>query len=499
MEKIDVINNILQITIINIFVYLVFIKLTNYKQSNNKKVIIISIIGLIEAIIGTILVEHIEVLPSMILVYLLTSFVVSKLTENKFSYSILVTFISLTITYLIYIISIILSGVFLKIIFNDLNKDNIAILIGAIIIEGIVIWRIFKIKRLKDGLTFLKNTDKVNNIGFVGFALIGATMLIYSMYGIAEYFTYLFLGIIIESICMVIWIRKKITKYYKQKMKEKTIEELENEIEDKNKTIEKVLEENRKISTINHKYSSRIQALEKFSNEISNCPKIIENMKVEFGEDFEKFNEQIKILSTEYSKEIDKNIKHEEPLTKTGVFGIDNILKYMQEEANKSNIKFKLKITGNINYMVEKVISQSKLETMLGDHIKNAIIAISSSKNTYRSILTIIGIIDKCYEIVVYDTGIEFEIETLLKLGTKETTTHKETGGTGIGFMTTFETLKETKASLIIEEKHPIQNMDYTKAVIIKFDGKSEYRICSYRAEELKKNNKDKRIIIENI
>lgn len=52
----------------------------------------------------------------------------------------------------------------------------------------------------------------------------------------------------------------------------------------------------------------------------------------------------------------------------------------------------------------------------------------------------------------IYDSGIEFELETLKKLGLERITTHKKTGGSGIGFMTTFETLKECKASLIIEE-----------------------------------------------
>lgn len=78
--------------------------------------------------------------------------------------------------------------------------------------------------------------------------------------------------------------------------------------------------------------------------------------------------------------------------------------------------------------------------------------------------------------------------------GLKRITTHKSTGGSGIGFMTTFETLKQCKASLIIEE---YSDLEYTKAVIIKFDNKNEYRIHSYRAEEIKNKIKDNRIIIE--
>ena len=62
--------------------------------------------------------------------------------------------------------------------------------------------------------------------------------------------------------------------------------------------------------------------------------------------------------------------------------------------------------------------------------------------------------------------------------------------------MTTFETLSKTKGSLIIEEKYPMNNEDYTKVIKIRFDNKNEYRINSYRAEEIRKQNKDERILI---
>ena len=114
----------------------------------------------------------------------------------------------------------------------------------------------------------------------------------------------------------------------------------------------------------------------------------------------------------------------------------------------------------------------------------------------------------------IYDTGIEFEIDTLLKLGLEPITTHKDSGGSGIGFLTTFETLNEMKASLIIKElseklqtriKEITRRLSgsegnhYTKAVIIRFDNKHQYKIYSYRAKEIKEKNQDRKIIIEDI
>jgi len=148
-----------------------------------------------------------------------------------------------------------------------------------------------------------------------------------------------------------------------------------------------------------------------------------------------------------------------------------------------------LEINGDINKIIKEFIPQNKLETLLGDHIKDAIIAINSSEETNKEILLEIG----KNEISIHDTGIEFEIDTLLKLGLEQITTHKATGGSGIGFMTTFETLKECKASLEIEE---IKDSKYTKAVKVVFDGLNEYRIKSYREEEIRKQDTEKRIII---
>lgn len=499
MEKIDIINNVTKIIFINVYTYIVFTKLINYKENNNRKIVFILIISIIESILGTILIKRFPKIIITTMVYLFHSLAISQLTKNKLEFSIIVTFISFAITYLVYIISVALVAIILMLIEPDFPINSIYSLMLIICVEILLINRIFRIKRLKNGITFLKDNKKLNNIGIIGFAFIGITIIIYSIVSNTSEWqsgTYLFLGIVIESICMFIWIKQKITKYYKQKLKEKTIEELENEIKEKDKEIKNILEENQRIATINHKYSNRIKALEGFSNKVMSKPEIVENMKVEFGDEFLNFEKQVQKLSKEYTMEMEKNIENKIP--KTGIFGIDNILEYMNQEATKSNIKFNVKINGNVNYMIENIVEQSKLETMLGDHIKDAIIAINSSNNTNKNILLILGIIDEHYEVCIYDTGIEFEIPTLLKLGLEQITTHKATGGSGIGFMTTFETLKSTKASLIIEEKHPMNKTDYTKAVRISFDGKNEYRINTYRAEEIKKENKNGRIIIKN-
>lgn len=243
-----------------------------------------------------------------------------------------------------------------------------------------------------------------------------------------------------------------------------------------------------KVLEINHKYNHRLSAMERAVIKLGNEMQA----NTEFAEEYGDILDSLSELSKEYKAEIE-SINKTNKLPKTNIFSIDNLLDYMRQEAEKSKIEFKLEIEFDIKEIIENKISKNKLETLLTDHIRDAIIAIENSENENRKIEVKFSN-KEFYQVEFYDTGIEFEIETFLNLGLARTTTHKATGGTGIGFMTTFETLKECKASLEIEE---FNNKEYTKAVIIRFDDKNEYRIHSYRAEEIKNKIQDNRIIID--
>lgn len=421
-------NNIVKVCIMNILVYVNYIKLIDYKQNNLIKTIVIICFCLVQELISLLLIQYLPKSLLMLISYLLYGIIIATITKTKYKYSVVLTFISLTITYLIYMISIAFTAVSLKLVYKDIPESSILILLIGMCIEIFVINLLFKMKRFKNGIPFLKNEEKVNNIGIIGVIFIGIVLIIYSIIPNTTHTRYIFVGLSIEAICLFIWIKKKITKYYKQKLKEQTVADLQNEIKEKDNKINEILEENKAIATINHKYSSRIKALEEFSSKIVSKPELVEKMKTEFGEDYTAFAAQIKRISQEYSNEMKTKVTKENAIPKTGIFGIDTLLEHMSTEATKSNISLDVKINASLNYMVENIISESALETLLGDHIKDAIIAINCSNNTNRRILVVISIVDRCYEINFYDTGIEFEIDTLIKLGKEQITTHKETG-----------------------------------------------------------------------
>ena len=303
------------------------------------------------------------------------------------------------------------------------------------------------------------------------------------------------IGFALIIIGTFIWIKRNITLDYQDRMKNRKIENLEKELADKEKINAELTEEIKSLTMINHQYNSRIKAAKQEIEKLAFAFKNSTN--TEFSTELSEVTKLVNNLSSEYSNKVNSVLKYSKPLPKTNVKGVDSILEHMKLEATKKNIDFDLKVNCSVKHLIEKFISQSELETLISDHVKDAIIAVGYSESTPRSICVIFDIIDNCYRFSVYDSGIDFEIDTLVNLGLDAITTHKDVGGTGLGFLTTFGTLDKCKASLVIDEIN-FKNSNFSKSVNIIFDGKHEYIVRSSRTEEIKKSDKNSRIILQN-
>lgn len=490
MEKIDIINNFVKMLLISLFIYLTYEKITNYKKKNINYIIIFFVSTII-SIVYIILNKYLPALLMAIVLYMLYAFIIDIIIGNKINY---VAYIySCVITYAIYLTSVLIAGLILIPIVNNSQYGHPISLVTIQMVFTLLFLFIFTRKRFKNGINFLNN-KKVNRKIEI-FAIL-TIAIISVMFCFPQKVNALFLKIcfFICSACIVfyliIWIKTQITSTYKNKMRDRTIEIQKAEIDEQTKIIEEIKEENLKLATAIHKYNKKFSALE-FA--MKNTLEMETN--TEFANELAVILEETKEASKNFAKETEVNTNK---LVLTNIPGIDNMFKYMQEEARKKDINFDLKLNASINSLIENVISKDKLETLIGDHLKDAIIAVDASNESYKSILVTLGLVDGIYELSIHDTGIEFEIDTLLKLGKEQVTTHKEEGGSGIGFMTTFDTLKECKASLVIEEYNP-ETTNYTKSVTIRFDGKNEYKIISYRAEKIKEQKHERRIIIEKL
>lgn len=439
----------------------------NYKILELKnKLIAILVYTIACALISIVLRYKLDYLSSVLSLIILLSIINMAILKCNFVTSFVNIIICSSINYVIFFITIVIN--FIPNIFIGLQNDYINILI-MMILHIIILCIIFKIRRFKKGLSFLKDNDESDY--FNVFVLnISTTIVVLCIIG-KNANNIMSLNIVsllvVLSIIIYITIKTILTMYYKHKLLVSDLEETKAELVNKEKEIEELEKENLEISKTSHTISHKIKSLEFKINDLK--------MGKELADEID-LSDRIKEISKEYYR---KNTAIK--LDKTDIEEIDDMLKYMQSRCINNDIEFELQLNGSIHYMVNNVIPKEDLETLLADHIKDAIIAVNHSSNINKSILVRLGLIDGVYSVYIYDSGIEFEEKTLLKIGKEPITTHKDEGGTGMGFMNTFDTLKKYKASMIINEIGKPDKDNYTKSIIIKFDNKNEFKINSYR------------------
>lgn len=475
---------IIEYTIKTIFM-LLYVSYSNRKILNlprDKKTKILTLLNIIATIGYACMCKILKTeINTTIFIVICVSLIYVVLYKLKVLYSLLVTIVSTAINQtLFYIVAIILY--FPIKLLNIENEYQFIIVLLIQIIPLILFWRI---RRIRNGITFLKKwkDDEYVNLMLLNISsgiLFIAVIISNYQEGVTSKFGIM---LIIFAIIMFITIWKSLQLYYRHQMLEKTLKQTQEELDNKNKEIEKleaeILEFNGISHSIDHNQKALMHKLEQLqlNNEVA---------------DEISLRKQIENITKDLPDK--KNIK----LTKTGIEEIDDMLNYMQSECTKNKIEFQLQVIESVYYMVNHYINKDDLKILLADHIKDAIIAIKHSDNINKSILVKIGKIAGTYGVYFYDSGIEFEIDTLVKLGNKPITTHKDEGGSGMGFVNTFKALNKSNASLELEEIGKPTKDSYTKILKVIFDSKNEFRITTYRKEEIESKKIENKLIIQN-
>ena len=471
------INNSLIIEFIERFFVIICVQITIFRILNDRRIFslekCLGYMGLgITCYIVQVINYNINFFSGTLMLIFLMSIISASLTKKSIGYSIIMVTISLALNYaLLFMAIIIVFTINSKIISISSDRINLCMII---LLESFMLCSILKSKRLKYGIISLQNN--INNdyveliILSISIGIIYMGMIIYDMQAFVVKDIICIFAIF--SAVMFIIIQKSLQLYYKQKMLIKELDETKEDLaraENKIKILEKEnIEESKKRHTVIHKQKSLEYKIEEMLT------------KTEMStEETAEVRERLKKLNKEIYTE-----KEVMELDKTGISSIDDMLKYMQSECVKNKIDFTLQIKGNIHYMVHNLVKEEELETLLADHIKDAIIAINHTDNANRSILVRLGNIDDIYSLYIYDSGVEFKPEVLENLGKKPCTTYANEGGTGMGFMNTFDTIRKHKSSLIIEEIGKPTEDNYTKVIIIKFDKKNEFKVKSYHEIE---------------
>lgn len=480
--EINDIVNMIKMLAVTIGTFTTGIRLINEKTDKIKKFKIVVISILITLILN--IVNKISGINGIVYAVVLVSISFSLILRKNIGYSIIISVISEAINQIIFFIALSISYIVNSTIVGTKNEY---IQLSIILIIYILLMQIFyRVRRLKKGLAFLQ--ERENNQYLDAIILNISVAIIFIITVIANYnqiVTEKMLAIlIIFSIIMFITIQKSLQLYYKHKMLVKALEETQKDLNEKKEEVKKLEEENLNFSQTSHSISHRQKSIEHKLNIL-----LANNGNIN-SKDIENEIKNIR-------KELEIETKVE--LKKTGIAVIDDMLSYMQAECIKNNINFQLQISGNMYHMVNNYIDKSDLEILLADHIKDAIIAVNHVETNNKSILVRIGEIDGKYGVYFYDSGVEFTIGTLIKLGKVPVTTYKEEGGSGMGFMNSFNTLNKYKATLIIEELNKPTNDNFTKVLKFIFNEEEKFKILSYRNQEIANKNNNKELIIEKL
>ena len=411
-EFYEIILKIVKTWIINfltIYTSMKIINKSNFAEKKIKKVIIEAVLISIITCIGIFVESISSKFYSIVYLILFLTFLLCKIEIINIGYALMVILISLGINYTLFSVAVIVSGIINR--FIQINNILIAILIFIIYFTILKIF--FMAKRLKNGFDFIQRNIKdeiVDNIILSISVIIIFFITFITNLNLTE-LSNIFFALALISIIMFITISKSFQQYYKHRLLLKELDSTKTELDQMNQNNKDLEKENIEINKVNHTLSHKLKALEHKINKLLMDEEIAKELSIV---EKNKIKENFEDISKEVYKE-----KAIVSLAKTEIPNIDNMLELMQEECIKNKIEFELQIIGNIFHMTNNYISKEELEILIADHVKDAIIAINHSDNEYRSILVRLGKIDNCYSLYIYDSGIEFEEETLKNLGKK--------------------------------------------------------------------------------
>jgi len=248
------------------------------------------------------------------------------------------------------------------------------------------------------------------------------------------------------------------------------------------------------LASVVHKDDKRLDAMQRAVEKLamrSEQPDILADVQIILHE--------IDMARDKDEKNYTKELLGETVLPQTGLQIVDAKFETVLERARLKSVAFSLEVNGDVTGLA-KIIAQFDLANLIGDFTENAFTAIKylAKDQPFHKIQFTVGTLDNGYELSCSDSGIPFNIDTLLKLGVARVTSHSDDGGSGYGYETIFGLLHECGASLVITEYEPAP-FTYSKMISIRFDGKTDYIIRSFRADTIKKQNTNSGLTILNL
>lgn len=411
-------------------------------------------------------------------------FVFISISKKDFSHIIFcISLTSYVLNLLIFqLIALIVALAFIMVLHSSaFTNVNLPILIASILYPFVIIG-MFKLKRLSGRISMLSFNSMINWNTIM--STIVLTIFTFEQIATLGHSVIRYIRVSTFSFCLclaIIWWRTQITKTYREKLRLLEMKTLRAAKVENEAYISRLEAENKRLGTIIHKDNRIVNAM---------ADSVCDYLSTASGSDLETLHSKGLSLSDEIIsiKTYRQELLCEDPfvensIPQTNLAGVDAIIAFMLKEASAHGITLQFHFDKEVFSSKHFTASEMDLVHLLSDLLQNAIIATrhAGGKTIELSLQSLKG----TPAISVSDSGIPFEIDTYMKLGVSEASTHLEEGGTGIGLIDIWSFKKKYRASLVIEE---LDDSIYTKRLSLLFDGKNKYLIVSNRFQQIISN-----------
>lgn len=416
-----------------------------------------------------------------ILLFTMYFTIVSVYSKIKLHISLIVTIISYAISYISLLFSGLIMSVIISMFFNTISVLSVYSIILGALLQHFFIYLIFKIKRLKKGMPFLLKSSILN----LGVVICLFIILYNTILNVFEYSTSFIRGILLSlilllALALLIWWRRKITQSYVEKLRVSEVEALYKEISDKEHEIEKLHSNNRYLARIIHKDNKLIPAMElAVRNYLQNGMQMKPEDARQYGIDLLA---QLQTMAADREGIIQNYHDDYRFRPQIGLYSVDAIIYYMERRAIPHSIRYEYQFDKGLKEVMLSYIDENDAIHLLSDAIENSIIATMHAIK--KEIKIHIGFIQDILFMDISDTGLPFEPATYQNFGLLQHTTHKDSGGSGVGLLDIWKLKHKYKISLQIYE-YPPDDHEYTKKIRFFFDRRNHFLIQSYRSQEI--------------
>ena len=381
----------------------------------------------------------------------------------------------------------------------DLKTENWLNVAVFLFLEGLVAAAVFFLmqsKRIQSGLTHIGNFGEKDAGIYLSLMLIltATAFIYYSQKDASSVFsTATMLMTFFFFFSLIFWIRYEIHTVYLNRQREADFAKMEDDLRMAEQEIAVLRQDNERLAAVIHRDNKLIPAMVASARQCvttAALPKN-ENVPAPSAEMLLETAMQLEAIYARRMAAVEQYECHDHPLEKTGLVSLDAILSYMQRRATAQNIRFTLTAAPDLpERLAQSSVDRRHFGTMLADLIENALIAVQSGGLSAKAVSVTVGRDPQEHLfLAVSDSGAPFAPDVLKLMGKRKITTHRDTGGSGIGLMTLFALLKEYRASFCLENYTDRSGGDsfhgnFTKRLTVTFDGAGKTVIPSFSSCE---------------